>query len=83
MQDLHLDSLEQLCTLSLCRGGSRVWGQKSDKIPAKMRSPGSCPPACLTSSDVRATYKEHILGGPGGWGGGTENRPILAGNSEV
>eukprot|EP00983_Pelagomonas_calceolata_P119656 1160627-Pelagomonas_calceolata.AAC.5 len=47
-----------------------------------MRSPGSCPPACLTSSDVRATYKEHILGGPGGWGGEQELLPPTSGPVE-
>eukprot|EP00983_Pelagomonas_calceolata_P122293 1160894-Pelagomonas_calceolata.AAC.3 len=69
-QDLCLDLSKQLCILSLCRGLPRVWGQKSGKIPAKMGSPGSRLPACLTSSDGWALHQEHILGGPGDWGGG-------------
>eukprot|EP00983_Pelagomonas_calceolata_P095489 1158014-Pelagomonas_calceolata.AAC.4 len=52
-----------------CRGLPRVWGQKSGRIPAKMGSPGSSPPACLTNSDGWALYQEHILGGPGGSSG--------------
>eukprot|EP00983_Pelagomonas_calceolata_P077562 1153920-Pelagomonas_calceolata.AAC.1 len=74
MQDLCLDLSKQLCILSLCRGVRRVWGQISSKIPARMGSPGGRPPAYLTSSNDCALYQEHILGGPGGWGGGPNNR---------
>eukprot|EP00983_Pelagomonas_calceolata_P000461 15659-Pelagomonas_calceolata.AAC.1 len=38
-----------------------------------MESPGGHPPACLASSDGWALHQEHILGCPGGWGGGPEN----------
>eukprot|EP00983_Pelagomonas_calceolata_P109038 1159516-Pelagomonas_calceolata.AAC.21 len=74
MQDLCLNLSAQLCMLSFCRGLPRVWGWESGKIPAKMGSSGSCPPARLTSTDGWALHQEHILGGPGGWGGGPKNR---------
>eukprot|EP00983_Pelagomonas_calceolata_P031331 983131-Pelagomonas_calceolata.AAC.2 len=35
--------------------------------------------ACLTSSNGWELHLEHILGGPGGWGGGPNNCPILVG----
>eukprot|EP00967_Tisochrysis_lutea_P095418 scaffold139115_cov17-Tisochrysis_lutea.AAC.1 len=34
-----------------------------------MGSPGSHPPACLTSRDGWALYQEHISGGLWGWSG--------------
>ena len=78
MQDLKLDLTEQRCILSLCRGVPRVWGQDASQIPAKMGSSESALPAFLTSSDGWALHQEHNAGGPGGWDGGPENRPILA-----
>eukprot|EP00983_Pelagomonas_calceolata_P133702 1161987-Pelagomonas_calceolata.AAC.4 len=30
-----------------------------------------------------ALNQEHNLEGPGGWGGGPENRPMLAGKAEI
>eukprot|EP00983_Pelagomonas_calceolata_P066512 1149075-Pelagomonas_calceolata.AAC.3 len=73
MQDLCLDLSEQNCILSLCQGLPRVWSQKSGKMSVKMGSSGSCPPACLTSSNRFALLQEHILRGPGAWGGGPES----------
>ena len=59
--------------------GPKVWGQGTGKIPAKMGSSENTPLACLTSSNGQALHQEHNLGGPGGWGGDPEFRPILAG----
>eukprot|EP00983_Pelagomonas_calceolata_P008551 280031-Pelagomonas_calceolata.AAC.2 len=56
LQDLCRVPPEQLSILSLCR-----------RVP---RSSGSCPPACLTSSDGWALRQERIPEGPGGWGEG-------------
>eukprot|EP00983_Pelagomonas_calceolata_P015400 487984-Pelagomonas_calceolata.AAC.3 len=57
----------------------RVWDQEAGKVPANMGSSESSPLACLTSKDGQALNQEHTLGGPGAWGGGPENLPILAG----
>eukprot|EP00983_Pelagomonas_calceolata_P126036 1161265-Pelagomonas_calceolata.AAC.6 len=66
VQDLCLDPPGQPCTPCLCRGVPRVWGQKAGKMLAQTSSSGSCPPACLISSNNWALHQEHILGGPGG-----------------
>eukprot|EP00983_Pelagomonas_calceolata_P093200 1157751-Pelagomonas_calceolata.AAC.3 len=60
--------------VSLCGGVPRVWGQKPGKIPAKMGSPGSCPPGLPDQQRWLALVQEHNLRGPGGWGRGPENR---------
>eukprot|EP00983_Pelagomonas_calceolata_P077930 1154070-Pelagomonas_calceolata.AAC.2 len=83
MQDLCLDLSEQPCTLSLCRWVPRVWDQKSGKMQAKVGSPGSYPPACLTSSDGWALYQEHVLGGPWGWGRVEKIAQFWQGKAEI
>eukprot|EP00983_Pelagomonas_calceolata_P065454 1148597-Pelagomonas_calceolata.AAC.2 len=77
MQDLCLDLSKQLCILGFW-GLPRVWGQKSGEIPAKMGSPGSGPPACLTSSDGWALHQEQSWGF---WGAGMGVRKIAPGTS--
>eukprot|EP00983_Pelagomonas_calceolata_P016404 517877-Pelagomonas_calceolata.AAC.3 len=67
--------------LSMCWGMPRVWGQKAGWIPAEMGSSGGRPLACLTHSDGWALHQEQVLVVLRGWGGGLENRQILAGKS--
>eukprot|EP00967_Tisochrysis_lutea_P111017 scaffold174237_cov15-Tisochrysis_lutea.AAC.1 len=64
----------------MCAGGFPVWWtRRQAKVPAKMGFSGISPLACLITGNGWALYQMHGLRGPGAWGGGTENRPSLAG----